>query len=359
MVTALHFDQPKHTFSCIFYEWRFYIMKRRNRGFTLIELLVVIAIIALLMGLLLPALAKALDNARVRKDQAHIKGIVESFSMYAEGQDSGKFPIPGEINRLAYNLDDGVFGNSHIYPGAANLQTQGRGDADPTINLSGWIHSYMIGANFYDPGILISANENNPVVAAKGDQGANSSEIPYDYSQVDIAQDKYWDPLFSGDISGQGQALGTISGGVVGVCHTSFANLALCGQRLKKLWTNGDNHTIILSSRGPRDGINTGDDFTKSPTLQLYGPPAQWEGVYVSADASSHYALSMWFDEIRYKPQDDLVSVGDNSFMADFVDYSNTDSLGNAGGASGDTWMVLSVASTETDVQTTWDNLHP
>jgi prepilin-type N-terminal cleavage/methylation domain-containing protein len=337
-------------------------MKRNTRGFTLIELLVVIAIIALLMGLLLPALAKALDNARTRKDQGQLKGLVTSFAIFAESDKHERFPIPGMINRLPSDMDGGVFGGSYL--GAqGNTDQQGRGPQDTTANLSGWLHSAMIGDNFYDPTILISANENNPMVVAKGDQGSNASELAYDYTMVDPANDTYWDTVFSADIEGEGRAEGDeVTGGVADVCHTSYANLALCGQRLKNVWTNGDHHNIILSSRGPEiavaDDVNN-DNFSKSPTLELYGPSKKWEGIFASADGSAHYTKSLWFDEVMYKPQDDLVNVPDNSFQADFADYSNDEGLGNPGGASGDVWMVLNVQSSKTDVLTSSDILYP
>jgi len=338
-------------------------MKRNTRGFTLIELLVVIAIIALLMGLLLPALSKALENARTRKDQGQLKGIVTSFAIFAESDDQERFPIPGKINRLASDMDAGVFGGSYL-GATGDTQQQGRGPQDDTANLTCWLHSSMIGNNFYDPTILISANENNPIVLAKGDQGSNASEMAYDFTQVDPANDTYWDTMFSSDLTGEGRAIGDeVNGGVTDVCHTSYANLALCGQRIKNVWTNGDHHNIILSSRGPEianAGDLSNDNFTKSPTLELYGPTKQWEGIYASADASAHYAKSLWFDEVMYKPQDDLVNVPDNSFQADFGDYSlEGGGLGNPGGASGDVWMVTNVQSTKTDVLTSNDILYP
>ena len=58
-------------------------MKRQD-AFTLIELLVVIAIIALLMGILLPSLARARDQAKKVVCIAHMKGLGVALRMYVD-----------------------------------------------------------------------------------------------------------------------------------------------------------------------------------------------------------------------------------------------------------------------------------
>jgi prepilin-type N-terminal cleavage/methylation domain-containing protein/prepilin-type processing-associated H-X9-DG protein len=62
-------------------------LQKRVRGFTLIELLVVIAIIALLMGILLPALGRAKKQGQAVRCQANLKQIGLAMHAYAADYD--------------------------------------------------------------------------------------------------------------------------------------------------------------------------------------------------------------------------------------------------------------------------------
>ena len=50
-------------------------MKTRKHGFTIVELLVVVSIIALLIAILLPAIGKARDAARVTQSTANLRNL--------------------------------------------------------------------------------------------------------------------------------------------------------------------------------------------------------------------------------------------------------------------------------------------
>ena len=80
-------------------------MKRRRAAFTLVELLVVIAIIGVLAGLMLPALSKSSERARVTVCRSNLSQLGVALRVYL---DDNRNRFPTMHNRVRGTNDAGL-----------------------------------------------------------------------------------------------------------------------------------------------------------------------------------------------------------------------------------------------------------
>src|SRR4030095_4797916 len=96
------------------------MQNNKRRGFTLIELLVVIAIIALLIGILLPALGKARNAGRLAISLSNLRQILIASANYRFDR-KDQVPMQGcgtdQFGMLTGGWDTWVYGGKNCFAG--------------------------------------------------------------------------------------------------------------------------------------------------------------------------------------------------------------------------------------------------